>query len=482
MASFKFNGVKKDYLYILMGFNRPAFAPIEREIIKVNGLAGGHLIRTNTDVRRIEVPVILRASNQADMQKQKEDLAKWLITEDPKELIFDDELDRTYLAVLDGSADLDELVFRGKGKLTFVCTMPYKLGATKNQLFAVAGQDFKANFTNNGSEKSPPLITIQSNAQSPSLDVIFGDDYFRLGYPTGIKTKTVNQENLLIEDKANSLASWTKFTGKIGDYTGTGDMQVLNNKFQPKLFGDGTGWHGAIYTRDIPVSPLTDFKADMRLKLFSSYMNQVGKVVLMFLAQDGSVVAELNMNDDYASHNMNKATAVIGGSKTIVNTTGFYDTTFNDFRGHYAIARRGKEWSVYFAKADGVNGVDGTSLVERWNDSNNESLATAKQVTKIAIAFLQYGALSTPMDMWIEGLKVWKLNTLQVDETPYIINVGDTIQIDTEHSLVTINGENAIKIKDIFSRFPVIKEGVNNIIIRPSNIGTASLTYRERYK
>ncbi|MEQ3562544.1 distal tail protein Dit [Bacillus thuringiensis] len=50
-------------------------------------------------------------------KKVKEDLADWLYTEQPAELVFDDELDRTYLALIDGSVDLDEIVNRGKGLL-----------------------------------------------------------------------------------------------------------------------------------------------------------------------------------------------------------------------------------------------------------------------------------------------------------------------------------------------------------------------------
>ncbi|MGG1326692.1 phage tail family protein, partial [Bacillus tropicus] len=60
--------------------------------------------------------------------------------------------------------------------------------------------------------------------------------------------------------------------------------------------------------------------------------------------------------------------------------------------------------------------------------------------------------------------------------------IGDKIQIDTERSLVTINGTNAIALKDIFSSFPVIKRGQNAVIIRPANVGIAELTYRERFR
>lgn len=71
---------------------------------------------------------------------------------------------------------------------------------------------------------------------------------------------------------------------------------------------------------------------------------------------------------------------------------------------------------------------------------------------------------------------------MNVDETPYIFDVGDKIRIDTERSLVTINGKNVIGLKDIFSRFPSVKRGANAIIVRPYNVGSAQITYREMYK
>ncbi|MEC0166743.1 phage tail family protein, partial [Bacillus cereus] len=123
MTSFKFNGIKKDYLFILMGFNRSAWAPIERDILTVPGHPGGYHLQTNTKLRTIEVPVIVKAKDQVDLQKKKEDLACWLIQDEPKELIFDDEAERTYMAMLDGETDLDELIFRGKGTIRFVCPM-----------------------------------------------------------------------------------------------------------------------------------------------------------------------------------------------------------------------------------------------------------------------------------------------------------------------------------------------------------------------
>ncbi|MEB9309474.1 phage tail family protein, partial [Bacillus cereus] len=64
----------------------------------------------------------------------------------------------------------------------------------------------------------------------------------------------------------------------------------------------------------------------------------------------------------------------------------------------------------------------------------------------------------------------------------YIVDVGDKVVIDTENSRVSIEGKNAINLKDIFSNFPVINKGMNKLEIIPSDIGTAKVKYRERFR
>src|SRR5690606_13297027 len=86
---------------------------------------------TQTQVREITVPVFIKANDISDLQKVKEDLAEWLIHDEPKELVFKDEPDRIYYAVVDGELDLDELVRWGQGIITFICPDPYKYGPEK---------------------------------------------------------------------------------------------------------------------------------------------------------------------------------------------------------------------------------------------------------------------------------------------------------------------------------------------------------------
>ncbi|GLV66176.1 hypothetical protein Bmyc01_48450 [Bacillus mycoides] len=491
MSSFTFNNQRKNFVQIEKGWKRPAWAPLKRNFLSVPGYSGARLLNTQTDIRVLSIPVGIIVPDGLDLEILKEEIADWLITEQPVELIFDVEPNRTYLAVVDEGFDPDEFVTLGKGILKFICPMPYKLGAVQTKQFVnnVDG-NFQADIENKGTVETTPVIDIVTGIQSPFLDVWNGDEYFRLGYPTGIKTKVVKQDERLIWDEMKSLATWTAVTGQIGIYKSSGAMKVWQGyAFTPDSYGTGTDteWHGPFVKRTIPNSGgvIQDFRLDVQMNFQSEHWNRMGKTVVMLLDANDNVIVELAMADEYMSHEMTTAQAIIdsGGSrKWISDEMGVHSDTFNDFRGHVSVARMGKEWSFYFAKYRKNTEIDDASFVRTWRDESDSNPMTARPVAKIAVGCIAYGD-NPPADIaFIEDVKFWKINILNVDETPYIFDVGDKIQIDTERSLVTINGTNAIALKDIFSSFPVVKRGQNKIIVRPLNIGTAQITYRERFR
>ncbi|MBJ8031916.1 distal tail protein Dit [Bacillus cereus group sp. N21] len=490
MSSFKFNGSKRDYLYIMMGFNRSAWASIERDILTVPGHPGGYHLQTNTKIRVIEVPVIIKAKDQTDLQQKKEDLANWLIQDEPKELIFDDEPGRTYMAMIDGEADLDELLFRGKGNIKFICPMPYKLGEVKMSDFSIVNQDLKAIIPNKGTVESNPIIEIDVLNKSPFVDVWNGNEYFRLGYPTGPKTKLVAQEDRVIWDKMTDLSQWAPHTGPLGSlFEGSGAMQIAGNGhgFLPSSYGTSVGesWHGPILKRNLPPGGATDFKVDMRLSLDSIRYDRMGTIMLFLLDKDDSIVAQLGMKDEYFSHSITKAYTVVNDGpdeKVLIDDTGRTDESFTNFRGHVMLTREGNTWTAYSALFKKGTVQDEETIIETWKDVNNTNTATSSIVTKVAVGIFKYGDYSPLDSTFIEDLKVYKKFSVPVDATPYICDQGDRIVVDTERALVTLNGENAINIKEIFSDFPIVKRGDNEIIIRPNSIGTAKITYRERYR
>ncbi|MGQ3740940.1 phage distal tail protein, partial [Bacillus sp. Fil] len=106
---------------------------------------------------------------------------------------------------------------------------------------------------------------------------------------------------------------------------------------------------------------------------------------------------------------------------------------------------------------------------------------TERKIAQVMISIMSWD-VNKPVDvMQIDDLKIWKVNKVPSNTKPYIFDTGDKIVVDTERSLVTINGKNAINIKDIFSNFPKVIRSDNRIDIMPPDVN-ATVSYRERYR
>ncbi|WP_088120216.1 distal tail protein Dit [Bacillus thuringiensis] len=493
MGFFSFNGKRNPNVIPLQGKKRPAWAPLERTFLEVPHYPGGRLIRTQTKMRKIIVPVSLLYESMEEAEKLKEEIADWLITDQPQELVFDDEKDRTYLAVIDEAFDPEQLVNLGEGVLTFVCPMPYKLGKTNTHKFTQEwSTETTSYFTNKGSVEAPGLIEMTVNKPSTFLDVWFGEyphnrDYFRIGYPLTVEETTVQERERVMWDEMATPIGWTPVTGQFEEMKGTGSFKSrAGHALYCEDYGKETGFYGAIAKKNIPGGPLQDFEMEAWVTLKSKNIGEMGRVEVLLLDEASNVVARINMNDLYATAEITRTHMKIGNSGTpnsfrkLVDTSGYYSTTFNQFRGRLRIARRGKVWSVYVAKFIDGTEKDGASLVERWIDETGNPM-TERKIAQVMIAICKWDNHQPINEIQIDDLKIWKVNKVPSNTKPYIFEAGDKIIIDTERSLVTINGINAINIKEFFSNFPKVIRGENRIDIMPPDVN-ATISYRERYR
>ncbi|MED1382808.1 phage tail family protein [Bacillus mycoides] len=495
ISFFSFNGKKNPNVIPLQGKKRPAWAPLERMFLEVPHYPGGRLLRTQTKMRKILVPIALLYDSAEEAEKLKEEIADWLITDQPRELMFDDEKDRTFLAIIDETLDLDQLVDIGEGTLTFICPMPYKLGKTNTHTFIrEATTEITSYFTNKGSVEAPALIEIDVNKPSTFLDVWFGAypydrDYFRIGYPLTVEETTVQERERVMWDDMSTIVGWTPVKGQVEEMQGTGELKPKDNTaiYCPFYGEEGTkGFHGGIAKKNIPGGPIQDFEMEARVHLQSKHIDQMGRVEVLLLDDTSNIVARINMNDLYWDAEITKAHMKVGNSGTpnsirkLVDTSGAHPNTFNNFYGRLRIARRGKEWSVYVARFKDGTEIDDASLVERWIDESGNPM-TERKIAQVMIAICRWDRNTPVYTMQIDDLKIWKVNKVPSNTKPFIFDTGDKVIIDTERSLVTINGKNAINIKDIFSNFPTIIRGDNRIDIMPPDV-KAIVSYRERYR
>ncbi|AHJ86725.1 phage tail family protein [Bacillus sp. ZZQ-131] len=491
ISFFSFNGKRNPNVIPLQGKKRPAWAPLERTFLEVPHYPGGRLIRTQTKMRKINVPVSLFYESMEEAEKLKEEIANWLITDQPQELIFDDEKDRTYLAVIDESFDPQQLVNLGEGVLTFVCEMPYKLGPTKTVEFEMDGRGLIANVQNKGTVHSNPIVEIEITKPNTFLDVWFGGvslsdrDYFRIGMPLKTVEKPVERNQRIIWDEMTTTVGWSKVS-TMEDGEPVGEMKSDKYQFYCSDFGTGTGkgWHGAAVKKSIPGGPVEDFIMQAYVTCKSKKINEMGRVEIAILDENSKVLSKIAMNDLYWQAEQNFGTMVIGydnkpGKIGLIYESGDYPNTWNQYFGRLWIARTGNVWEAYISKFLPGTEKDDSERFARWIDKDNKHMEKAAQ---IQISIMQWQDAPPVEAMTVSDLKFWKVNLNNQNTPPYIVDVGDKVVIDTENTHVTIEGKNAINIKEFFSNFPVINKGNNTLEIMPSDIGTAKVTYRERFR
>ncbi|EPZ0458959.1 distal tail protein Dit [Bacillus tropicus] len=493
MSSFTFNNERKDFIQIAKGWKRPTWAPLKRNFLSVPGYPGARLLNTQTEMRVLSIPVGIIVPDGSDLEIIKEEIADWLITDQPTELTFDVEQNRTYLAVVDDSFDPDEFVTLGIGTIKFICPMPYKLGKVQTHTFKQSwSTEITSYFTNKGSVEAPALIEMTVKKPSTFLDVWFGKypserNYFRIGYPLTVEETTVQERERVLWDEMASPIGWTPVTGQVEEMKGTGSFKSRDGyALYCEDYGQEKGFHGAIAKKNIPGGPIQDFEMEAWMRLKSKSIGEMGRVEVLLLDDASNIVARINMSDLYWDAEITKAYMRIGNAGTpnsirkLVDTSGAHPNTFNQFYGRLRIARRGKEWTVYVARFRDGTEIDDASIVERWIDETGNPM-TNRKIAQVMIAVCKWDN-NQPVDViQIDDLKIWKINKVPSNTKPYIFDAGDKVIIDTERSLVTINGKDAINIKDIFSEFPKIIRGDNRIDIMPPDVA-ATISYRERYR
>ncbi|PGK22773.1 phage tail protein [Bacillus cereus] len=490
ISFFSFNGKRNPNVIPLQGKKRPAWAPLDHMFLEVSHYPGGRLLRTQTKMRKILVPIALLYDSAEEAEKLKEEIADWLVTDQPCELIFDDEKDRTFLAVVDETLDLDQLVDLGEGTLTFICPMPYKLGKEQTVDFKKDVSGLVASVQNKGTVHSNPIIEIDITKPNTFLDVWFGEtslndrDYFRIGMPLKTVETPVERNQRLIWDEMATTVGWSKVSA-MEDGEPVGEMKSDKYQFYCSDFGTaGKGWHGAAVKKSIPGGPVQDFIMQAYVTCKSKKINEMGRVEIAILDENSKVLSKIAMNDLFWQAEQNFGTMVIGydskpGKTGLIYESGDYPNTWNQYFGRLWIARTGNVWEAYISRFLPGTEKDDSERFARWTDEKNYHMEKAAQ---IQISIMQFQDVPPVEAMSVSDLKFWKVNLNTKNTPPYIVDVGDKVVIDTENSHVTIEGKNAINIKDIFSNFPVINRGTNKLEIMPSDIGTARVKYRERFR
>ncbi|WP_241475266.1 distal tail protein Dit [Priestia flexa] len=482
MLGMLFNNERRSYLQITQGRKRPAWAPVKRNLLYVPNRPGAYLRNTDVEPRSLTVPVYIEAKNISDLQKIKEDMAAWLVTNEACPLLFDDEPDRIYYAIIDQSIDLEEIVDNGQGQLTFICPDPYKYTTfSKYQHSIVSEGASLLTIANKGTEITSPIFEVQVDDNYTHIDISNGDQVNRIGKVVNVEDYAVQREEIVLNDKLTTTTGWAKTEGSVNiDGRATGDMKSDGYRFIAENFGTMTeGWHGPFYKKSIGQT-LTDFRLEAILELLNTGEDKFGKVEVYLLDANNLPVCAVTIKDVDSAGKRIYANIRLGGGdvgfKDIISTHGEKESTFWNFFGMLRIEKVGERWTGYVAKIDKETGQHTARAFELFNDRDKQFL---RKPTQVGIYLAQYGSRKVA-SLRAEDVRVYKMNPLTENQIPYIVQAGDVVTLDHQKENILINGEERTDLKAFGAEFFHLERGDNVIVGYPPL--PIKAIWRERFK
>jgi predicted phage tail component-like protein len=465
----QFRGIQKDYIKVLKGRKRPSFSPIQRNILTVPGKAGGFLQDSQTSVRQISVPVYIDGQNYYTLQKIKEDLAEWLVSEQAEELIFLDEPDRVYFALVDGEIDLDELVENGQGVITFICPDPYKYSHEKTVTNPTS-------FLVEGTAPTEPTIKVNIEADTTYLAVSDGEKMNLIGNPVKVEETPYEPQTPILIHSCNTLTGWTaSSTTSIEASDLTGTLKTDGNDFYSDNFGTSPNWHGPAMKTSIS-QVLQDFRFDVGLSMVKTTSGQAGGIEVALLDANNKIVAKISLTKHFGGINTESVTVRAGTISNGHDVLTGADYPF-DFNGVVRLYRSGNLWTaqVFYLKPDGTYL---SPVTHSWVDV--EGIA-AGVVTQVQARLIQRASFPVTT-MKISDINVYRLNNPGANQVPIIARAGDVIEFNHKDEVILKNGESILKEKAFIGEFFPLKQGLNTIVVEPAEaIQSVEVKWRDKW-
>ena len=464
----RYNGIDLSNYIKIVKVNRGILPYRENkryDIIKSSGSSYSHY-RYKEKVIPVEFLII----NQ-DLNSLRRLLANLLDVDGPSELIFSDEPHLYWLAVPDGSIDLDEILTLGKGTINFLCPKPWAYKTGVSEFLLESGQN-KFTVYNYGTAPTSPKFTINFDSDCGFIGIASPQGIIQLGNKISPDSVEIPSSEKLISTVFN----------------GTGNTTWAQNTFQPLHFnsqasgviaenanGMGVGsfgtwtaakqWHGPVMSKLLAKDTLGLNTAD-NWELYSEFHfrtldNSATRAMAMMefgvFDDTGTYLAGLRFGDtmDVAPH---AGTLLFVGRNHNVNGIEqpqlWDDSGYEGFNGSICITKMGNNFNFEI-----YNKTTGKVL----NKTFYSETLGAKKAKTATIFMGQYKDMAVYNDMSVTYLKFTKHHTEKMKDVPNIFSNGDELIVDNETGKVTLNSVPYFSSLDIGSKFFSINPGTTDI-------------------
>lgn len=331
--SFTYGGTRAETLGLeVQNVVRDILPPVTPRTVPVPQRAGNVFFRTDFEMREIQVQVFIVGSG-ADTDAQMQDaqstvrtIANFLDpTDGVKELIFDDETDKKYNAIVSGDTNLNQILELKRGTITFLVPDAFALSTTQETLpfnvinFSRASRAFKAEGTTLDVDLIKDVVLDNSSTEisiNSNVPRYFNDNNDSL-------SATKFNQNMLVEESTTNLvsqnasignsAAFTTVSSSIVSAAGQGITQITedpNNQGLVITTDNATAEEG-VYHEITGISASTTYT-------FSAHVSEStggGTVILRIQELDNSNVVQattdssvITLNSNYARYSVTATT------------------------------------------------------------------------------------------------------------------------------------------------------------------------------
>ena len=456
-----------------LGREKAPFAPIRRNLINVNNMDGSYLSSTNINPLIIRQSILFKTHNDEQSLQLKDELARWLFTEKPAPLEFDDEPGRVYYAVVNNTLDDFEYIANyRRGTIEFLVLDGYGYGHEKTIHFP----SDQVIVNNEGTAEADPIFELTATKKSTFAMISNGEDYNLIGQPSDVDEQVVDEKTLVFDEVGDTIGSWQSAPGFNGTFVhGSQGIQVAN-------WGTGSGWHGPGSMKEI--DPIQDFEIEFYVYIRSENPNQTYRVSTNFYDENTNELGMMRVWDKFDSSQR----------KIVEARVGSYQGTFDD--SNYLISRHNYDWKdqrvwsgvvrvtrkgnvfTFYAAYITQDGRHIQTITRKYTDL--ASLYDGK-LKFIRIDIANFGNTAKPNEVAINRIRTFEHHQTQVDQTPYIIYPNDVITFDHKNEDILVNGEPRKDLKNFGASFFTLKKGENQLLVTPEDSFETNVRFRERF-
>jgi len=139
-VTINFNNIELNQYFRINVVNRDILPPQDLTTLTVPDRDGVYFVRNRLESRNISVQISIIEETLEILRQNVRDLAGDLFVRDPAPLIFSDEPDKTYFAIINGSTFLNEILAIGQSTINFFLADPLGYEDWQQEAFDVIGE------------------------------------------------------------------------------------------------------------------------------------------------------------------------------------------------------------------------------------------------------------------------------------------------------------------------------------------------------